>query len=55
MAVVVSRRRSPRLLAVISAIAFSAFLGQRSSWADEAVLAFGSLERSLTWPQFRGH
>jgi hypothetical protein len=37
---VVSRKRSPRLLAVISAIAFSAFLGQRSSWADESGVSF---------------
>jgi hypothetical protein len=37
---VVSRKRSPRLLAVISAIAFSAFLGQRSSRADESGVSF---------------
>ena len=37
---VVSRKRSPRLLVVISAIAFSAFLGQRSSWADESGVSF---------------
>src|SRR4029077_20569116 len=37
---VVSRRRSPRLLAVISAIAFSTFFGQRSSPADESGASF---------------
>jgi hypothetical protein len=36
----VSRKRWPRLLALISAIAFSAFLGQRSSWADESGASF---------------
>jgi hypothetical protein len=37
---VVSRKFSPRLLALISAIAFSAFLAQRSSWADESGASF---------------
>jgi hypothetical protein len=36
----VSRKRSWRLLALISAIAFSAFLGQHLSWADESGASF---------------
>src|SRR4029077_17710243 len=38
----VAQRRSPRLLVLVSAIAFSAFFGQRSSPADESGASFWS-------------
>ena len=50
-----AQRRSPRLLVLVSAIAFSTFFGQRSSPAlMKAVQASGHLVLLPTLPPFQG-